>query len=226
MGGLEAGPRSSRRLPQTGSGPLRVLCIGAHADDIEIGCGGTLLTWIAARPVEVRWVVFSAVGVRRNEAEAGARTLLDGAAAHRVELHEFPDGDFPSARSSLKAAFRSLAETGDPHVVFTHRERDLHQDHATLAALTREAFRDHLILSYEVPKYDGDLETPNLYVPLDDAARRRKLAVLREAFPSQASKHWFDDSTFDGLMRLRGVECASPSGYAEAFHVRKAWLEP
>ncbi len=212
------------RLPDTGPEPLRVLCIGAHPDDIEIGCGATLLGLASSRKIDTRWVVFSGSGARTDEARVGADLFLREAASKQVEVHEFPDGDFPGARTSLKAAFRELARTANPHVIFTHREDDLHQDHATLGALTREAFRNHLIFAYEVPKYDGDLATPNLYVPVDDEMRKRKVALLHEAFPSQADKHWFDSSTFDGLMRLRGLECAAPSGYAEGFYVRKACL--
>lgn len=212
------------RLPDTGTEPLRVLCLGAHADDIEIGCGGTLLALQGTRALDVHWVVFSAAGSRRAEAEVGASRFLERAGRTVVAIHDFPDGDFPSGRASLKATFRELAETVNPHVVFTHRERDLHQDHATVAALTRETFRDHLVLSYEVPKYDADLATPNLYVALADDVRARKIAFLHEAFPSQATKPWFDEATFAGLMRIRGVECGSTTGYAEGFYVRKASL--
>lgn len=214
------------RLPDTGGAPLEVLCLGAHADDIEIGCGGALLALFAARPVRVRWVVFSGADVRRREAEASARGFVAGAHEAEVAVHDFTDGFFPSERSGLKEAMRALAAARDPHVVFTHDEADLHQDHATLGALTREAFRNHLVLGYEVPKFDGDLRTPNLYVPLDDAVRARKVQLLLDAFPSQRDKHWFAPETFNGLMRLRGLECVSTSGYAEGFHARKATLTP
>lgn len=214
------------RLPDTGSDPLRVLCLGAHADDIEIGCGGTLLTLARVRPLQVHWVVFSADGPRRNEAEAGASAILTRGQGHRVEIHDFADGFFPAQRAALKETFQALAATGDPHLIFTHHEGDLHQDHQTLGALTRETFRRHLTLGYEIPKYDGDLTTPNLYVALSDEVREAKVALLMEAFPSQRSKPWFEPATFDGLMRLRGVECAAPDGYAEGFHLRKARLEP
>jgi LmbE family N-acetylglucosaminyl deacetylase len=213
------------QLPATGDAPLEVLCLGAHADDIEIGCGGALLALIAARRVNVRWVVFSGSDVRRREAEASAQGFVAGAHEAEVGAHDFTDGFFPSERAALKEAMRAVAAARDPHVVFTHDEADLHQDHATLGALTRETFRDHLVLGYEIPKFDGDLRTPNLYVPLDDAVRERKVRLLLDAFPSQRDKHWFAPETFNGLMRLRGLECVSASGYAEGFHARKARLE-
>jgi LmbE family N-acetylglucosaminyl deacetylase len=223
----------SLHLPDTGGSPLEALCLGAHADDLEIGCGGALLTLLAARPVRVRWIVFSGSETRRAEAAASAGRFLGeavdagaGEMDHEITVHDFRDGFFPSERGPLKDVFRDIAATGDPHVIFTHDEADLHQDHATLAALTRETFRDHLVLGYEIPKFDGDLTTPNLYVPLADEVRRRKVELLLEAFPSQRDKHWFDPETFHGLMRLRGVECAAPSGWAEGFHVRKARLLP
>lgn len=206
--------------------PLDILCVGAHADDIEIGCGATLLTLMGARPVRVTWVVFSAAGERSREARASAAGYLDAAEAAEVILHDFEDGLFPAQRSEIKAVFRGLSQALDPDVVFSHHEADLHQDHQLLGALTRETFRHHLILEYEVPKYDGGLQTPNVFVPVDDEARGRKVELLMQTFASQHDKHWFDPDLFDGLMRLRGTECGSPSGYAEGFHCRKATLQP
>jgi LmbE family N-acetylglucosaminyl deacetylase len=210
------------RLDSPGTGPLDILCLGAHADDIEIGCGGTILELLARRPVRVRWVVFSATEARRSEAEASALRFLDGASEAEVVVQGFTDGFFPSERAGLKEAVRALAAARDPHLIFTHDEADLHQDHRTLAELTRETFRQHLVLGYEVPKYDGGLRTPNAYVAVDDEVRRRKVDLLMESFPSQREKHWFEPAVFDGLMRLRGLECVASSGYAEGFHVGKA----
>jgi len=208
--------------------PLEALCLGAHADDIEIGCGGTLLTLLGMVPVRVRWVVFSGEGKRADEAARGAERFLGAAAESTVQMHDFPDGYMPAIRAELKDAVKAIAagyERGSgPDLVFTHDEADLHQDHALLGALTRETFRDHLVLGYEIPKVDGGLRSPNVYVPLEDSTAHEKVGLLLGAFPSQRSKHWFDPETFLGLMRLRGVECASPGRYAEGFHARKVVL--
>lgn len=211
------------RIPE-GDGPLEVLCLGAHADDIEIGCGGTLLQLAASRTLRVRWIVFSGEGERGAEAEASAAAFLAGVADSATVIHAFRDGHFPSARGELKDALGDHVAAMDPDVVFTHDERDLHQDHRTLGELTREALRDHFVLGYEIPKFDGGLRSPNVFVPLDESVRRRKIELLMERFPSQRTKRWFSPETFDGLMRLRGVECAAPSGYAEGFHGQKVRL--
>lgn len=208
-----------------GGRPPRFLCLGAHADDIEIGCGGALLQLLARHPgATVHWVVFSGTAERRREAEASAARFLAGAGASRVELLDFPDARFPGAFDALKDAFEDLREAGTPDLVFTHRRADRHQDHRTVAELTWNAWRDHLILEYEIPKYEGDLAPPNCYVPLDREVAERKVALVMEGFPSQRSRHWFDAETFRGLLRLRGLEAAAPSGYAEAFHAAKVIL--
>jgi LmbE family N-acetylglucosaminyl deacetylase len=204
--------------------PLRVLAVGAHADDIEIGCGGALLALIAARPVNVRWVVFSGSDVRRREAQASAQGFVAGAHEAEVGVHDFTDGFFPSERAALKEAMRAVAAARDPHVVFTHDEADLHQDHATLGALTRETFRDHLVLGYEIPKFDGGLGTPNLFVPVEASVKDRKIELIMRHFATQRQKHWFDEETLAGFMRLRGVESAVPTRYAEGFHCGKLLL--
>ena len=204
--------------------PLRLLCLGAHPDDIEIGCGGTVLSLASQLPLEVSWVVLSGAGERRREAEESATAVLEGARAVRVAVHGFRDGFFPAAFEAIKDTFEALKRGVDPHLVLTHHLEDRHQDHRTVAELTWNTFRNHLIMEYEIPKFDGDLGRPNCYVPLAPEIVDRKLAHLRKAFPSQAGKAWYGDDTFRGLMRLRGIECRAPSGFAEAFHGRKIAL--
>jgi LmbE family N-acetylglucosaminyl deacetylase len=196
------------------------LCLGAHSDDIEIGCGGLILMLLAQREVEVDWIVFSAPGDREREARHGARLFLRQAVTARVHTHRFRDGFFPYD-SSIKEIFESLKGTTRPDVVLTHFRNDRHQDHRLLSDLAWNTFRDHLILEYEIPKFDGDLGAPNCFIPLDRATARRKARFLHSAFGTQRDKHWFSDETFLGLMRLRGMECRSPGGYAEAFYSRK-----
>ncbi len=205
-------------------GTLRnILCLGAHADDIEIGCGGTLLRLLAEQPnVVVHWIVFSGSAVRVEEATASATQYLGAAAAAKqVKIHDFPDTCFPYAGIEIKRVFSNLGATVSPDLIFTHRREDMHQDHRTLADLTWCAFRNHHILEYEIPKYEGDLGSPNLYVPLDKDVAQRKVSMLLDAFKSQHEKPWFSKETFYALMHLRGLECNSPSKLAEAFHCRK-----
>ena len=205
---------------------LTILCLGAHADDIEIGAGGTVLRLVRAHPGStVHWVVFSAPGRRAAEARASAARFLRAAGRRSVEVYDFRDGFFPDARTPIKEAFEALKPIA-PDLILTHTERDRHQDHRLVAELTWNTFRDHMILEYEVPKYDGDLGSPNVFVPLAARDRRRKIAILMASFPSQHRKRWFSPATFEALMRLRGVESAARAGYAEAFYVRKVTLEP
>lgn len=205
---------------------LRLLCLGAHSDDIEIGCGATILSLLQARrDVEVQWTVFSGHGPRGEEARGSAAAFLEGAARSEVDLLGFRDGFFPYQGAEIKEYFEALKRRFDPDIVLTHRGADRHQDHRLLSELTWNTFRSHQVLEYEIPKYDGDLAQPNVFVPLDSDARGRKVELLMEHFGSQRSKSWFTPETFDGLMRLRGIECASPSGYAEAFHGRKITLQ-
>jgi LmbE family N-acetylglucosaminyl deacetylase len=205
---------------------LRVLALGCHSDDIEIGAGGTLLRLSEAyADLDVRWIVLGARGARRDEARASAQDLL-GSTRLTVELHEFRDGYFPYEGGRVKDVFEALKEEPAPDLIFTHHRRDLHQDHRLICELTWNTFRDHLILEYEIPKYDADLGNPNVYVPIGDAQRRRKVELLLRHFGSQRDKHWFTEDLFLGLMRLRGSECRSPTGYAEAFHGRKLMLDP
>ncbi len=206
--------------------PPRFLFLGAHSDDIEIGCGATILRLTSEYPdAVVKWVVFSADDHREDEARGSARSFLDGAdvATDDIIVHRFRESYFPHDGDAIKDAFEELKAIS-PDVVFTHRREDLHQDHRTVAELTWNTFRDHVVLEYEIPKYEGDLGHPNLFVPLSDEIAGRKVELLMEHFGTQRSKRWFRPATFEGLMALRGVECGAPSGWAEAFHARKLVL--
>jgi len=206
--------------------PRRVLAIGCHADDIEIGCGGTLLTLARANPaLELDWVVLAAAGDRGDEARASAEAFGARAGTMRVEIHELRDGFLPYA-GEVKEVFEELKSRVEPQLVLTHAAYDFHQDHRLACELTWNTFRNHLILEYEIPKVDGDLGRPNVYVPLDEDVVEEKVAHLERYFPSQSRKHWFDRETFLGLMRLRGMEAVAPSRYAEAFTCRKLVLAP
>jgi LmbE family N-acetylglucosaminyl deacetylase len=203
---------------------LNVLCLGAHSDDIEIGCGGLVLS-LARRFKSARfdWVVFSAAGARAAEARRGARAFLAGAKP-RVRLHTFRDGFFPYEGAGIKMVFERLKRECSPDLVLTHYRDDRHQDHRVLSELTWNTFRNHWILEYEIPKFDGDLGSPNVFMPLAEADCRLKVQHLDRTFGSQRDKHWFGTETFTALMRLRGMECRAPGGYAEAFYSRKAVL--
>jgi LmbE family N-acetylglucosaminyl deacetylase len=204
---------------------LSVLCLGAHADDIEIGAGGTILSWIASGVrLEVHWCVLSAIGPRTAEAEASAEAFLAGAVSSRIELGQFNDSFFPYQGADIKAWLGGLKGEVEPDVILTHARNDAHQDHREVCRLTWNLFRDHLILEYEIPKWDGDLGQPNLYMPLTSAVLERKIQLLLEHFATQRPKVWFDAETFRGLARLRGMECRAPERYAEAFGLRKATL--
>lgn len=213
------------QIPKTELGSLRILFLGAHSDDIEIGCGGTLLRLVEEHPgLQVTWVVFSALGERGAEARQSAEEFLKYVPVQRIILKEFKDGYFPSMVASIKDIFEELKRGVSPDIIFTHYRNDLHQDHRQLCELTWNTWRDHFILEYEVPKYDGDLGTPNVFVALDDHFRSRKVDLLMRFFQTQGNKHWFSPETFNALMRLRGIECKSPAGYAEAFYGRKISL--
>jgi LmbE family N-acetylglucosaminyl deacetylase len=202
----------------------RILCLGAHCDDIEIGCGGTLLKLLEANPgAHVDWIVFSSSDVREAEARAGAARFLAGAASANVVVESFRERYFPYV-PEIKEYFDDLGATLRPDIVFTHFREDLHQDHVLLAELALNTFRDHLILEYEIPKWDGDLGRPGVFVPLDKSQVDAKVDAIWDAYESQQAKHWFTKETFLALMRVRGIECKAPSGYAEAFHCRKLVL--
>src|SRR3989454_6468600 len=208
------------RLAKNGTdAPLQVLCLGAHSDDIEIGCGGTALRLAATVPrAEFTWVVLSGDATRAEEARRSAALFAGAAAQTTVVVKEFRDGFFPYAGAEIKDFFEALKREVVPDIIFTHYRGDQHQDHRLVSELTWNTFRGHLVLEYEVPKYDGDLGRPNLYVPLSRAAGRIKVRHLLAAFGTQRGKRWFTADTFDGLLRLRGIETGTPDGYAEAFY--------
>ena len=198
------------------------LFLGAHCDDIEIGCGGTLLHLLAGHPnLCVHWVVFTSNAVRAREAETSADRFLRGAKEKRILIKKFRNGYFPDEWARIKDEFEALKGEVSPDLIFTHHQRDLHQDHRTIAELTWNTFRNHFILEYEIPKYDSDLGSPNFFVPLDAATANQKVRALVEGFPSQSDKHWFREDTFLALMRLRGVQSAANQGFAEAFYAQK-----
>jgi LmbE family N-acetylglucosaminyl deacetylase len=204
--------------------PLSVLCLGAHSDDIEIGCGGTILRLREQYPnCAFHWVVFSALGVRAAEAKCGAELFAGTRITKEPALKRFQDGFMPFVGAEVKATFEELKSIG-PDLIFTHNPNDAHQDHRLIAELTWNTFRDHLILEYEVPKYDGDMGRPSVFVPLESEICEKKVRYLEEAFQSQHTKRWFRQDTFLALLRLRGMECNAPSGYAEAFYCRKLAL--
>ena len=205
--------------------PPRLLAVGAHADDIEIGCGATILRLVAEHPgLSVDWLVLSGHGDRAGEAADSAAAFLAGAGATRVMVEGFRDGFFPYDGGAVKERFERLKAEVAPDLVLTHRLEDRHQDHRLVAELTWNTFRDHLILEYEIPKYEGDLGRPNLYVPVGQELGERKVELLRKCFPSQAGRSWFSDDTFWATLRLRGIECNAPGRYAEAFQARKLVL--
>jgi len=199
-----------------------VLCLGAHCDDLEIGCGGTVFKLATGRiPPAFTWVVFSSDATREVEALQSARMMLPKSSSSRIIIKKFRDGFLPYEGSVVKETFEELKETISPDLILTHYRGDLHQDHRLISELTWSTFRDHLILEYEIPKYDGDLGVPNVFVPLDESLCREKIATILTSFPSQAGKRWFSGDLFRSLLRLRGLECNAPSNYAEAFFCRK-----
>ena len=200
----------------------RVLALGAHCDDIEIGCGGTLLRMAAASPgLEVLWVVFCSTPSRAGEARASAAAFLKGAASSRVVVHDFRDSFLPYSGPAVKEAFEALKHEFSPDVVFTHYRDDRHQDHRLVSDLTWNTWRNHLILEYEIPKYDGDFGSPNVFSPLPRAMLEKKIDLVFEHFPSQAERQWFTRDLLQGVARVRGMECVAPEQVAEAFYGRK-----
>ena len=203
-------------------GPLQLLCLGAHADDIEIGCGGTILRLVTEVPdLVVRWIVFSGAGLREAEARNSAAAFLENVAEKQIQVLEFRDGYFPFQGADIKDCFEAVKHEFDPSLILTHWQGDAHQDHRLLAKLTHNTFRDHLVLEYEIPKYDGDLGNPCLFVPLTQAQMRRKVDHITRHFLSQHGRSWFSEETFIALARLRGIGCNAPEGLAEAFYARK-----
>jgi LmbE family N-acetylglucosaminyl deacetylase len=214
----------SLRLAEDGE-RLSVLCLGAHSDDIEIGAGGTLLGWLRQGVLlDIHWCVLSGIDGRGKEARASAAEFLEGAASRTIEVLDFRDGFFPEEGDQIKSWFETLKGRVNPDVILTHRRDDAHQDHRQISRLAWNTFRDHLILEYEIPKWDGDMGRANIYMPVSESVIQRKVNLLMAHFGSQRSKHWFDAETFLGLARLRGMECRAPERYAEAFVARKLSL--
>ena len=205
--------------------PLRVLCLGAHCDDIEIGCGGTILNLAkAGRKLDVHWIVFSSDERRKQEAVNSANAFLADIPIRRVIVHAFRDGFFPYIGVEIKEQFEQLKSEFSPDLILTHYRHDLHQDHRLVSELTWNTFRNHLILEYEIPKYDGDFGSPNFFVPLDETTCRRKIDTILGAYQSQSGKQWFSRDLFLSVLRLRGMEAYASDGYAEGFYCRKAVL--
>jgi LmbE family N-acetylglucosaminyl deacetylase len=210
----------------TPSKQLQILCIGAHCDDIDIGCGGAMLSLLTHyRGAQVTWVVLASTPAREAELRASARRFLRAAGTARVLVHRFRDGFFPAHYASIKEIFETLKQLPNPDLIFSHHRADLHQDHRVVAELTWNTFRNHLILEYEIPKYEGGLSTPCAYVALSRAQVERKISILLRSYQTQCSKGWFTDDTFRALMRLRGLESGDGSGWAEGFHVSKLLLQ-
>jgi len=206
--------------------PLHILCLGAHCDDIEIGCGGTILSIIKNNPdVKISWIVFSSIASRKEEAILGANLFTDGAKNVDVRVLDFEDGFLPYAGKAVKIAFEKVKQDNpNPDIIFTHYRQDMHQDHRKVCELTWNTWRNHTILEYEIPKWDGDMGIPNSFVHLDQDIARKKITLLQQVYNSQQEKAWFTDDLFWSLMRIRGMESNSPSTVAEAFHTRKTVL--
>jgi LmbE family N-acetylglucosaminyl deacetylase len=203
--------------------PRRILALGAHCDDIEIGCGGTLQRLLAEPGgAEVLWVVLCSTPARAAEARASAAAYLERVPNARVVVRDHRDGFLPYSGGTVKEELEALKAEFSPDVVFTHQRDDRHQDHRLVSELTWNTWRNHLVLEYEIPKYDGDLGTPNFFAPLPRVALERKVALVLEHFRSQAEKHWFDGELLRSIARIRGMECVAPEGLAEAFYCRKA----
>jgi LmbE family N-acetylglucosaminyl deacetylase len=212
-------------FPSNASSPLQILCLGAHSDDIEIGCGGTVLRLAEQyRGCVFHWVVFSAIGIREAEARRGASLFVGANNLKGPLLKTFPDGFMPFVGADVKLVFEELKKEVSPDLIFTHNRTDAHQDHRVISELTWNTFRNHFILEYEIPKYDGDMGQPNVFVPLETELAQKKVGDIMDTFHSQQSKTWFQPDTFRSLLRLRGMECNAPSGNAEAFYCRKLVL--
>lgn len=205
---------------------LNILCLGAHSDDIEIGCGGTILRMLENyKNTRVTWIVFSSEPPRDKEARQSANLFLTDAIDKKIIIENYRNGYFPYIGVELKNYFESVKANIYPDLVFTHCRTDLHQDHRLVSELTWNVFRNNLIYEYEIPKYDGDLGSPNVFVPIDNAICKRKINNIIKCFKSQSNKHWFAKDLFLSTLRIRGMECASPTNYAEAFYSRKSVLE-
>lgn len=210
-------------LPNTDE-PLKILCLGAHCDDIEIGCGGTILELTASREIDCTWVVFCSNDVRAAEAKACAEKFLQNAKHKNIIIKDFRDGFLPYVGYDVKDFFEEVKQQVSPDLIFTHYRDDKHQDHRLVSELTLNTFRDHLILEYEIPKYDGDMGQPSAYMPVNEEYSLKKVLLIDGSYKSQRDKNWFDQELFKSLMRIRGMEINAPERYAEAFYSYKAKL--
>ncbi|BAZ15630.1 hypothetical protein NIES4071_75020 [Calothrix sp. NIES-4071] len=209
---------------KTDESDYKILCLGAHCDDIEIGCGGTILKLIEYKKVIIYWVIFTSNELRLLEATASVNIFLKEVETKKVIIKDFRDGFLPFHGIEVKECFEQIKQEFSPDIIFTHFRDDRHQDHRLISDLTWNTFRNHLILEYEIPKYDGDLGIPNFFVHLDEALCRRKIQYILDAFKTQNNKQWFAEDTFRSMLRIRGIESNSPSKYAEAFYCRKLFL--
>jgi LmbE family N-acetylglucosaminyl deacetylase len=210
------------QFSKAGGSDYRILCLGSHCDDIEIGCGGTILRLLAQHTnATVSWVVLSSTEARAEEAQRSAAVFLERTGCKEILIKEFKDGFLPYHGTEVKRFFEELKQRISPDLIFTHYRHDLHQDHRLVCELTWNTWRNHLILEYEIPKYDGDFGAPNLFVELEESLCRDKVRYIVDSFASQREKHWFSEETFRAVLRLRGMECRSATGYAEAFYSRK-----
>lgn len=213
------------QLAKTNAPLYRILCLGSHCDDIEIGCGGTILRLLEQHPnIAVHWIVFSSTPARAQEARCSAAQFLEKAAEKEVVVKEFADGFLPYVGRDVKMFFEEMKARISPDLIFTHYRNDLHQDHRLICELTWNTWRDHLVLEYEIPKYDGDFGNPNLFVELEESLCRRKTRCISDHFSTQQQKHWFSEDTLLAVLRLRGMECRATTKHAEAFYSRKLVL--
>ena len=205
--------------------PLRILALGAHCDDIEIGCGGALLSLIENYNVEaVHWVVFSSNEIREAEAQRSANSFLSEVKSRSIVIKNFRNGYFPYVGAEIKDYFETIKQDFSPNLILTHYRDDRHQDHRVISDLSWNTFRNHMILEYEIPKYDGDISNPNFFIHIEEKHKKNKIQNLLKHFSSQKDKQWFTEETFEAIMRLRGIESNAPEGYSEAFYARKLVL--
>jgi LmbE family N-acetylglucosaminyl deacetylase len=210
------------QFPSSQDRPIQILCLGAHSDDIEIGCGGTILRLLSEHgSAQVCWVVFGSTGQRDAEALMSAQIFLAGAKKKEILIRNFRASFFPYVGDQIKSFFEELKERISPDLVFTHYRNDLHQDHRLISELTWNTYRNHLILEYEILKYDGDIGSPNFFVHLDEATCQKKIDVIMDCFKTQRQKDWFTPDAFLSLLRIRGIESKAPGKYAEGFYCRK-----
>jgi len=222
---LKSNPMLKPKIFTNTNEALDVLCIGAHCDDIEIGCGGSILSMLNQNPnINLHWHIFTSSPDRKQEALAGARLFGAKAKSLSVNILDFPDGYLPYEGREVKQAMEAIKQSCSPDLIFTHYRHDLHQDHRKIAELTWNTFRNHLIMEYEIPKWDGDMGQPNTFIEIDKIIAEEKIRFLQEAYNSQQKKRWFTDDLFYSMMRIRGMECNSGSQLAEAFYMNKTVL--